>query len=48
MGTVVRAIIAILLLILAFKILKGILGLAVGIAIAAVIFFGAQKMLEKK
>ena len=48
MGTVVRAIVAILLLILAFKILKGILGLAVGIAIAAVIFFGAQKLLEKK
>jgi len=48
MGTVVRAVIAIVLLILAFKILKGILGLAVGVAIAAVIFFGAQKMLEKK
>ena len=48
MSTVVRAVIAIVLLILAFKILKGILGLAVGIAIAAVIFFGAQKLLEKK
>ena len=48
MGTVVRAVIAIVLLILAFKILKGILGLAVGVAIAAVIFFGAQKLLEKK
>jgi hypothetical protein len=48
MGTAIRALIAIVLLILAFKILKGILGLAVGIAIAAVIFFGAQKLLEKK
>ncbi|QIK95719.1 hypothetical protein G7076_03895 [Sphingomonas sp. HDW15A] len=48
MGTAVRALIAILLLILAFKILKGLLGLAVGIAIAAVIFFGAKNLLEKK
>ena len=48
MGTAIRALIAIVLLVLAFKILKGILGLAVGIAIAAVIFFGAQKLLEKK
>ena len=45
MGTVIRAIIAILVIIIAFKLLKGILGLIVGVAIAAVIFIGATKLL---
>ena len=45
MSTVIRAIIAILVIIIAFKILKGILGLIVGVAIAAVIFIGAKQLL---
>ena len=45
-GTVIRAIIAILVIIIAFKLLKGILGLVVGIAIAAVIFIGAKNLLS--
>jgi len=45
MGTVIRAILAILVIIIAFKLLKGILGLLVGVAIAAVIFVGANKLL---
>ena len=45
MGTVIRAIIAILVIIIAFKLLKGILGLIVGVAIAAVIFVGAKQLL---
>ena len=45
MGNVIRAILAILVIIIAFKQLKGILGLAVGIAIAAVIFIGAKHLL---
>ena len=44
-GTVVRAIIAILVIVIAFKLLKGILGLVVGVAIAAIIFIGAKKLL---
>ena len=44
-GTIIRAGLAILVIIIAFKLLKGILGLIVGIAIAAVIFVGAKKLL---
>ena len=44
-GTVIRVILAILVIIIAFKLLKGILGLIVGVAIAAVIFFGAKQLL---
>jgi hypothetical protein len=46
MGTIIRAILAILVIIIAFKILKGILGLIVGVAIAAVIFYGAKNLLS--
>ena len=45
-GTIIRAILAILVIIIAFKLLKGILGLIVGVAIAAVIFVGAKKLLS--
>ena len=45
-GTIIRAVLAILVIIIAFKLLKGILGLIVGIAIAAVIFVGAKKLLS--
>ena len=44
-GTIIRVLLAILVIIIAFKLLKGILGLIVGIAIAAVIFVGAKKLL---
>ena len=45
-GTVIRAILAIVVIVIAFKLLKGILGLIVGIAIAAVIFIGAKNLLS--
>ncbi len=45
-GTVIRAVLAILVIIIAFKLLKGILGLIVGVAIAAVIFVGAKNLLS--
>ena len=45
-GTIIRAVLAILVIIIAFKLLKGILGLIVGIAIAAVIFVGAKKLIS--
>ena len=44
-SAVIRAVLAILVIIIAFKLLKGILGLIVGVAIAAVIFFGAKQLL---
>ena len=46
MGSIIRAILAILVIIVAFKLLKGILGLIVGVAIAAVIFVGAKNLLS--
>ena len=45
MGTVIRVIVAILIIVIAFKILKGILGLLVGVAIVACLYFGATKLL---
>ena len=45
MGTVIRVILAILVIVIAFKLLKGVLGLVVGVAIVAVLFFGAQQLL---
>ena len=48
MGNLFKIIVAIIAVILAFKILKGVIGLLVGLAIAGVIFFGATKLLEKK
>jgi len=45
MGTVIRAIIAIVVIVIAWKLLKGILGLIVGIVIAAIIFVAAKNLI---
>ncbi len=45
MSTIIRILIGIVVIAIAFKILKGILGLAIGIALAAALFFGAKKLL---
>ena len=46
MKNVVKIIIAIVVIVVAWKILKGLLGLAVGIAIAGLIIYGGVKLLE--
>ena len=46
MNNVIKIIIAIVIVIVAWKILKGLLGLAVGIAIAGLIIYGGVKLLE--
>jgi CHASE2 domain-containing sensor protein len=46
MGKLVKIVVAILVIIIAWKILKGILGLLVGLALAGLIVFGAVKLLE--
>jgi hypothetical protein len=46
MKDIVKIVIAILVIIVAWKIIKGILGLLVGVAIAAVIVFGGMKLLS--
>ena len=46
MNNVIKIIIAIVIVIVAWKILKGLLGLAVGIAVAGLIIYGGVKLLE--
>ena len=46
MKTVIQVIVAIFVIWLAWKILKGLLGLAIGIAIAGLIIYGGVKLLE--
>ena len=47
MTNIIKIIVAILVIVIAWKILKGILGLLVGLALAGVIVFGAVKLLER-
>ena len=47
MGNLVKIVVGILVVVIAWKILKGILGLLVGLALAGVIVFGAVKLLER-
>ena len=48
MKTVIQVAIAILVIWLAWKILKGLIGLLVGVAIAGLIIYGGVKLLESK
>jgi CHASE2 domain-containing sensor protein len=46
MKTALQILIAIVIIVVAWKILKGLLGLAIGIAIAGLIIYGGVKLLE--
>ena len=46
MSTIMKVVIGIVVIVLAWKILKGILGLAIGVALAVGLFFAAQKLLS--
>jgi hypothetical protein len=46
MKNIVKIVIAILIVIVAWKILKGILGLLVGVAVAGLLIYGGMKLLE--
>ena len=48
MKDVLKIVVAILIVIIAFKILKGILGLMVGLAVAGLVVYGGVKLLEGK
>ena len=48
MKDIVKIVVAILIIIVAWKILKGILGLLVGVAIAGIVVYGAVKLIEGK
>ncbi len=46
MKNVLNILIAIVVIVVAWKVLKGLLGLAVGIAIAGLVIYGGMKLLE--
>ena len=46
MSTVIKVVLGIVVIVLAWKILKGILGLAIGVALAVALVIGAQKLLS--
>jgi hypothetical protein len=46
MKDVVKIIVAILIVVIAWKILKGLIGLLVGVAIAGFVVYGAVKLLD--
>ena len=48
MKTIAKILVAILLVWVAWKIIKGILGLIVGIAIAGLVIYGGVKLLEDR
>ncbi|HKX91965.1 MAG TPA: hypothetical protein VJM15_06020 [Sphingomicrobium sp.] len=46
MKDIVKVIVAILVIVIAWKLLKGIIGLLVGLAIAGLILYGGMKLIE--
>jgi high-affinity Fe2+/Pb2+ permease len=46
MKDVLKIIVAILVIVIAWKIFKGLLGLLVGVAVAGLIIYGAVKLIE--
>ena len=46
MKDIVKIVIAILIVVVAWKILKGIVGLLIGIAVAGLIIYGGVKLIE--
>ena len=46
MKDIAKIIVAILIIVIAWKILKGLIGLLVGIAVAGLIIYGGMKLIE--
>jgi hypothetical protein len=46
MKDVLKIVLAIIIVVVAWKILKGLIGLAIGIALAGLIVYGGMKLLE--
>ena len=46
MKNAVKIIVAILVIIIAWKLLKGLIGLAVGVVVAGLLIYGGMKLLE--
>ena len=48
MNSIIKIVIAIVVIVVAWKILKGLLGLLIGIALAGLVVYGGMKLLEGK
>ena len=46
MNNIVKIVVAVLIVIVAWKLLKGIIGLVVGVALAGLLIYGGVKLLE--
>jgi len=46
MKNVLKIVLAIIIVVVAWKILKGLIGLAIGVALAGLIVYGGMKLLE--
>jgi hypothetical protein len=46
MKNILKIIVAVVIVVIAWKVLKGLIGLAVGIAVAGLIVYGGVKLLE--
>jgi predicted PurR-regulated permease PerM len=46
MKDILKIIVAILIIVIAWKILKGVIGLLVGVAVAGLVIYGAMKLIE--
>ena len=46
MKDILKAIVAIVIIVIAFKIITGIIGLLIGVAIAGLVIYGGVKLLE--
>ena len=46
MNNIIKIIVAIIVIVIAWKILKGLLGLLIGVALAGLIVYGGMKLLE--
>ena len=46
MKNVVKIIVAILVIVIAWKLLKGLIGLAIGVAVAGLLIYGGMKLIE--
>jgi hypothetical protein len=46
MKNVLKIVLAIIIIVVAWKILKGLIGLAIGVALAGLVVYGGMKLLE--
>ena len=46
MNNILKVVLAIVIIVIAFKILKGLIGLVIGVALAGLVVYGGMKLLE--